>query len=697
MTKHTILNGDVIDCLKTLPDGSVQCVVTSPPYFGLRDYNTASWEGGDPDCDHNPQRPDGGERSDRALPLGRGGMYKDVCGKCGAVRVDKQIGLEDTPEAYVTKLVEVFREVRRVLRDDGTVWLNLGDSYAATTKQTGRNDANNEFRPGRVEAGEKTKTKITLNGLKPKDLIGIPWRVAFALQANGWYLRQDIIWCLSGGTYVYAKTQKGEMPTTIKDIARLDPSTVRLWNGEKWTQLLGISKSKRNGDEIELVLRSGERISCTPAHRFPTERGLIEAKDIVVGDTLLSCQLPEPSTVKDCAIDEDAAWFAGLYIAEGSMSGDAIQITGHKKEKKRWEKIQIIAEKYGGSAKCSIYNNTMAIRVYGKVLNAILDELVSGRTAKDKCFSPVVWRYSNQFISAMVEGYLSGDGHKDGSRWRLGLCRNYNFERDLRTACARLGYSLTLNMSGVPYNGKINPTFRGEIRKSTSNHWNNKKRSEVVEIRKARSRQFYDIGVEDEPHLFSLASGILTHNSKPNPMPESVTDRCTKAHEYIFLLTKSARYYYDAGAVKEPVAETTVMRAKSSNNATSRKDGGDAKWQGGLTPEQQNKYYKDINGSSGRNRRSVWTISTKPYEEAHFATFPRDLVEPCIKAGTAPGDTVMDIFGGSGTVAEVARDLDRSSISIELNPDYVKLIRKRLKMDQQLDTGIYEYETRVIS
>lgn len=344
MTKHTILNGDVIDCLKTLPDGSVQCVVTSPPYFGLRDYNTASWEGGDPDCDHNPQRPDGGERSDRALPLGRGGMYKDVCGKCGAVRVDKQIGLEDTPEAYVTKLVEVFREVRRVLRDDGTVWLNLGDSYASG-----------------------------------KQLIGIPWRVAFALQADGWYLRQDIIW------------------------------------------------------------------------------------------------------------------------------------------------------------------------------------------SKNSC------------------------------------------------------------------------------------------------------------------------------------MPESVTDRCTKSHEYLFLLTKKSKYFFDHIANQEPAAYDG-RKDEMFKGAVKSYDGVMPNGQPHTFAQSGHEIWKkDENGSRVRNKRSVWTINPQPYPDSHFAVFPPALVEPCIKAGTAPGDTVMDIFGGSGTVAEVARDLDRSSISIELNPDYVKLIRKRLKMDQQLDTGIYEYETRVIS
>src|SRR5690606_13711440 len=148
-----------------------------------------------------------------------------------------QIGLEQTVDEYVDELVQVFREVRRVLRDDGTIWLNLGDSY------NGSGGGGGDDGPGGLKEGETRNPGRNVDGLKPKDLIGVPWRVAFALQADGWWLRSDIIWCLSGGTVVYALTQKGDMPTTIKDMARLDPATVQLWNGERWTQLLGMSKS----------------------------------------------------------------------------------------------------------------------------------------------------------------------------------------------------------------------------------------------------------------------------------------------------------------------------------------------------------------------------------------------------------------------------------------------------------------------
>ena len=294
MSAPVIHIGDCLESLRAMPAESVQTCVTSPPYFGLRDYG-----------------------------------------------VDGQIGLEATPDAFVARLVDVFREVRRVLRDDGTLWLNLGDSY-------------NAGRDGGHAGGAKQASLTRHNGiarsganvvsLKPKDLIGIPWRVAFALQADGWYLRQDIIW------------------------------------------------------------------------------------------------------------------------------------------------------------------------------------------------------------------------------------------------------------------------------------------------------------------------------HKPNPMPESVTDRCTKAHEYVFLLSKSARYFYDADAIRQnPSGRKDAIR--SFGAAKERNDGGK-----GFA----------LDGLKGANRRSVWSVSTKPFKGAHFATFPPGLIEPCILAGAPVGGVVLDPFGGSGTTAGVAIKHGRRAVLCELNPEYAALIPARI-------------------
>jgi site-specific DNA-methyltransferase (cytosine-N4-specific) len=189
-----IYRGDVLAGLALLPDESVHCVVTSPPYWGLRDYGTATWEGGDAKCDHknlasvpmgtmDSHSPDQPARQAAAKP------YRAVCGKCGARRIDAQLGLEQTPGEYVAKMVQVFREVRRVMRVDATLWLNMGDCYASDTKGSGgastKQDSN---------AGSRYAPVRLTHGLKPKDLVGMPWRLAFALQADGWWLRSACPW-----------------------------------------------------------------------------------------------------------------------------------------------------------------------------------------------------------------------------------------------------------------------------------------------------------------------------------------------------------------------------------------------------------------------------------------------------------------------------------------------------------------------
>jgi DNA modification methylase len=318
---NQILHGDALAVLRTLPDESVHCCVTSPPYFGLRDYG-----------------------------------------------IDGQIGLEQTPEEYVNKLVEVFREVRRVLRHDGTLWLNLGDSYAgagpsgasyqsATTKRRAELKQDGSFRISKtLEQRGLTydqKKPIAPPGYKKKDLLGIPWLVAFTLRDDGWYLRSDIIW------------------------------------------------------------------------------------------------------------------------------------------------------------------------------------------------------------------------------------------------------------------------------------------------------------------------------HKPNPMPESVKDRPTKAHEYIFLLSKSERYYYDADAIREPyesIPSTQRTRDKYG-------EGYHADYAKGyrFSPGERDYYAK-----GGRNKRTVWTVSTKPFKGAHFATFPPDLIEPCILAGCPESGIVLDPFFGAGTTGLVALQHGRNYIGIELNTEYIEIARQRL-------------------
>lgn len=173
--------------------------------------------------------------------------------------------------------------------------------------------------------------------------------------------------------------------------------------------------------------------------------------------------------------------------------------------------------------------------------------------------------------------------------------------------------------------------------------------------------------------------------SKPNPMPESVTDRPTKAHEYVFLLSKRARYFYDAAAIAEealypdgpnapdkiasPMGQGFTRRADKQRGHSRRHAGFNDRWDAMERAQQCSGY---------RNARSVWSIATQPYPDAHFATFPEELARRCILAGSAPSDTVLDPFGGSGTVAQVATGNGRQAIHIDLNPAYIELARQRI-------------------
>jgi DNA modification methylase len=196
---YQILHGDVLDRLRELPADSVHCCVTSPPYWGLRDYKTGQWEGGDdPSCQHLVrENPDPNNSS--TLGGGRGTTghskegYKNFCPRCGARRSDRQLGLEATYPEYVANMLEVFRAVKRVLRPDGTLWLNLGDCYATGAGKAGKCPGGGE-QGGRWTGPTVQPNRMPQPDLKPKDLAGIPWRVAFALQADGWWLRCDVVW-----------------------------------------------------------------------------------------------------------------------------------------------------------------------------------------------------------------------------------------------------------------------------------------------------------------------------------------------------------------------------------------------------------------------------------------------------------------------------------------------------------------------
>jgi len=627
---NTILHGDAREKLKELDECSVNCCVTSPPYWGLRNYGN-----------------------------------------------EDQIGLESTPEEYVSNIVDIFKEVKRVLKDEGTLWLNIGDSYASGGMS---NPSDKSTLGGGKDLGADNYSinRSPSEGLKQKDLVGIPWRVAFALQKDGWYLRNDIIWykCLSGGTNLYAKTQKGIITSKLKDLARLKLDTVKLWDGEKWNQVVDFVPQEREEQPIEITLRSGERINCTPEHKFPTESGIKKAKNLSEGDVLQSAKLPNNKEGK--AIDEDIGWLVGYYLAEGSRDDrNNLQFSSHENEEFLHQRLDEIANKYYGKIRHhSLQGKSYTSIMSGNFLKGAIDDFIRGDNAKNKGLTNKVWRQSDKFLNALLNGYLMGDGHYDGGneRYRISFTRNYRLEKDMRTLCARLNYQLRLKPVTAKNQDGEYKAFRGEIRFITGNHHNQKSDNEVVKIGNSRSRKFWDVVLEDKPHVFALGSGVLSHNS--NPMPESVKDRCTTSHEHIFLLAKSKQYYYDQDAIREPHKEESLKRYNYGLHLKAPKDGFNKG--GSDTGAFKCERMGDHIDHSGRNKRDVWEVPTKGFPEAHFAVYPPDLIRPCIKAGCPDDGIVLDPFTGAGTTALVSLQERKNFIGIEINKEYIDIAYKRI-------------------
>ena len=260
-----VVEGDCLDVLVTLPDGAVQCCVTSPPYWGLRDYKTGRWEGGDAECDHVEMSVGMSDKN----TLGPDG-HRETCGKCGAVRVDDQIGLESTPEEYVSKLVSVFREVKRVLRDDGTLWLNLGDSYCAAPRGSAAVETSTLTNPTRQQQISGSPIDKRGGERKPKDLVGIPWMVAFALRADGWWLRSDIIW-----------HKTAPMPESVRD---------RPTRSHEFVFLL--TKSERYAYDADAV-RSPHSLGSLSRYEYGH-------KSVAAGDGFVSGNADNPRGLANC-------------------------------------------------------------------------------------------------------------------------------------------------------------------------------------------------------------------------------------------------------------------------------------------------------------------------------------------------------------------------------------------------------------
>ena len=435
---------------------------------------------------------------------------------------------------------------------------------------------------------------------------------------------------------------------TIKDMVRLDPSSVQLWNGEKWVHVLGWEQQISPDGCLDIVLRSGERIRCSHNHHWPTARGEVEASALQIGDILHSCVLPEPESCRHPASldDELIGWLIGIYLAEGSRSEDTIMIASHIKETERFSRLAEIANAYHGTiAVHQISANGCTANLNGKILNAIVDTYISGNTAKHKHLSPKCWQRSNQFLRSLLDGYLSGDGHfdKKNNRWRLGFTQNLELEADFRTLCARLNLGLRIRPYNIKSFEKEFPVLRGEVRFERTSSINTKDNCEIVAIGHSWATKLWAITVDDESHRFALASGILSCNS--NPMPNFRGVRFTNAHETLIWAQKKrgAKYTFNHQVMKA-LNEDLQMRSD---------------W---VLPVCVGKERIRSNGS-----------------KAHATQKPEALLYRVILSSTQPGDVVLDPFFGSGTTGAVAKALGRHWIGIEQDLDYIRIAEKRLE------------------
>lgn len=473
-----ILQGDCIDILKTLPDESVQTCVTSPPYYGLRDYG-----------------------------------------------VEDQIGLEETPELYVEKMVAVFREVRRVLRDDGVVFLNLGDSYFSGDRRVISYDIYDK-------ALEDYPDRDCLCGNLCDGCLSVYHRISHIY---------DLL-----------------VPMLVASLSETSPLNKEFLNVHLPTS-----------DLSHLVIRI-----------FSATLGILHYQDLS-GEQILSFQESMPDEFSRQLLD---------VCLQRAIRGECLLCAR---------------------------SLTDYVPVFSRKLSH--DSLMLSQHSQDNASHDVQLVRRNLYKGKACE-----------------YCNNVLAYQDYTTT-----YLKPKDLIGIPW--------RVAFALQADGWW--------------------------------LRSDIIWH--KPNPMPESVTDRPTKAHEYIFLLSKSARYYYDHEAIKEPRTSETNICGPNSRANVDRVPRNILKQDliGKNTYTGFNERWSE-NETDTRNKRTVWTVSTKPYSGAHFATFPEDLIEPCILAGAAADGVVLDPFCGSGTTGAVCKRLGRDFVGIELNPEYIELAWERINAVQ---------------
>jgi DNA modification methylase len=710
--RWAVVETDVLAGLRAMPDESVNCVVTSPPYWGLRDYGTASWKGGSPDCDHKATRIAEPKMAlPPIIPVNTGD-----CQRCGAVRVDKQLGLEPTVDEYVAKMVEVFREVRRVLRKDGVAFLNLGDAYAGSWGAQSR--PNGTDKGSTIEGGSmlsarqiqahpkttQTGSSKRTPGIKPKDLIGLPWMVAFALRADGYYLRSAITWCkkacmpecLAPETRVFVRVDGLVKQVTLDDVAEAGLPYPEILTPTGWRPIEAAWEVVKD-EAVAFDAAKVASVVCSREHLWPVshdrrrtvvhEKPTCNLRDTGYADYLLHHTIDQwledtPRQIDGQDADAELGWLLGLYAAEGGFGevrGHRCKFTMHADETAVLDRAQEIAERrFGAAVSRRTIKNYAQMRFASEAWRRLASFVVPGKATTKTLNLSVVLNTPREFRQGLWDGYLAGDGSA-----RSAGVTAVSASRALRDAVAVLASSIGIVTSKGDYrdpDARTGRTYTGyQLWTPYLRHRQQKKASTARQITIRRKRiipgphRMIDLTVEGG--LFLIEDGLVTHNS--------VTDRPTSATEMVFLLTRSPRYFYDSEAVKEPAESraawvpdsdkqgVTGMEAMSTPSGR-RYTGFNGRW---------NESVRNGTAPTGRNLRNYWELGPEPYAAAHYAVFPTEIPRRAILAGCPPDGVVLDPFCGSGTAVMVALRHGRRGIGIELSPAYAEMARNRIVGD----------------
>lgn len=503
-------------------------------------------------------------------------------------------------------ITTVMSECRRILKPTGLLWLNIGDTAS------GSGGAGGDYNAGGAKEG-RPKWKQGKTGLPNMTWCNIPARVSTMMLFDEWLLRSEIIWdkCLSGGTKVYAKTPFGEGPRPLDDLWRKRHLPIEVWTGEMWTPIRSWRQVERPEEgSLEITLRSGEVIGCTHDHIWMVADRQVEAKDLIVGMTLDSTTLPQPSPPTSPALlsDNEIGWFIGFYMAEGNKQPEhGLVFTVHADEVEFAKRIITTVEALGGTATFTTRGNVGRVNCFGRIPRAAVETYVSGDTSKTKHLTWHCWQRSNKFLMALLHGWLDGDGHFEAANGRFigNITDNDKWISDLRTIANRLHpYSFRARRS-INHNqhGEF-PGWKWELRQDQRQRRTSD--TQIVAISKGRARKFYDISL-DAPHVFALASGVISHNCIERREDLKHVRRVRPAHEMIYCFAKHKGYRWD----HEGLAETG----------------------------------------------SVWHFAPSSGKGRGPAPFPFELVERCLRpSGIRPGDVVVDPFAGVGTTLVVAEE-----------------------------------------